>query len=509
MRTIIRSRHIVDGTGSDPFQGFIEFRGPFITRIEHGWDYGPVDETHTNLIRHDEHLVMPGLHDNHVFFSGWMAANAGVDLSQAADADSAAALMAAALAGHPGRPVYAHGWNRDAWSADPGREILDAVSSDVPIVAIDAARSRYWMNDAAVERYGFTENQLSAEARVRLIREMCHDDELVRSSWRKFERLLLSRGVVSCKDIVFDDCDVHLPIRDKLLDVTMAVEPVARRLAPMMLSRYRYRSFGLRTRFGGVKIMVDGVVADGTGDIRGTYVRGPQPVRVDYDAIEADVARLSELGISCCLTAEGDKAIERSAELLARHMNPRVRHSISDMEMVTAHAARIMSESGIVAEIYPQILGLNPSLADSYMPSAIIGENGQSFFHYTHLTDYGVTVTSGTDCPLFIASVPESLLRASRRRFDEGTDRWFPEYAIDQNTLLCSWTRGGSDEPFATRHRGPSRNIMSGSEGRVLRRGSTATFVIFDCDLIHADDDALRRASVLETVIDGTTVYRA
>lgn len=509
MRTIIRSRHIVDGTGSDPFQGFIEFRGPFITRVEHGWDYGPVDEAHTNLIRHDEHFVMPGLHDNHVFFSGWMAANAGIDLSQTSDVDSAAALMAAALADHPGRPVYAHGWSREAWGADPGREILDEVSSTVPLVAIDAARSRYWMNNAAVERYGFMETQLSAEARVRLIREMCHDDELVRSSWRKFERLLLSRGVVSCKDIVFDDCDVHLPIRDKLLDVTMAVEPVARRLDATALSRCRYRSFGPHTRFGGVKIMVDGVVADGTGDIRGTYAHGSRSVCVDYDAIEADVSRLSELGISCCLTAEGDKAIERSAELLARHMNPRVRHSISDMEMVTEHAARIMSEAGIVAEIYPQILGLNPSLAGSYMPSVIAGENGQSFFHYTHLTDYGVIVTSGTDCPLFIASVPESLLRASRRRFDDGTDHWFPEYAMNQNALLRSWTRGGSGKPFADCHRGPSRDVLPGNEGRVLRRGSTATFVIFDRDLINADDDALRRAAVLETVIDGTTVYRA
>lgn len=510
MKTIIRSRHIFDGTGADPFQGFIEFHGPFIARVEHGWDYGPIDDSHTRLIQHDNHLIMPGLHDNHVFFSGWMAANAGIDLSQSTNAHEAVDVIAASIEANPHHPVYAHGWNREAWGADPGRELLDAVSATVPITAIDDARSRYWMNSAAVARYGFTENQLSAETRVRLIREMCHDIELVRSSWQQFEQLLLSRGVVSCKDIVFDDCDVHLPIRDKQLDVTMTIEPVAHRLDTATIPRYRYRSFGPRTRFGGVKIMVDGVVADGTGDIRGTYANGAEPERIDYDAIETEVAYLAERGISCCLTAEGDKAIERSAELLARHMNPQVRHSISDMEMVTDHAAQVMAQAGITAEIYPQILGLNPSLADAYMPTIIAGENGQAFFHYTNLTNNHVVITSGTDCPLFVASVPESLLRASRRRFDNGSERWFPEYAMSQNALLHSWTRGGSSKPSEELNGKPSGEFLPGSgEGRVLRRGSTATFVIFDRDLVSASDDELHEAKVLETFIDGHCAYQA
>ena len=453
---------------------------------------------------------MPGLHDNHVFFSGWMAAHAGLDLAQAQDERQAASIIADWAAAHPGKPVYAHGWNRTAWGADPGRSSLDDVSATVPITAIDDARSRYWMNTAAVERYGFQEDQLSAETRVRLIREMCHDAELVRQSWRRFERLLLSRGVVSCKDIVFDDCDVHLPLADKLLDVTMTIEPVAHRIDKTAVTRYRYHAFGPRTRFGGVKIMVDGVVADGTGDIRGAYANGMTPPKVDYDAIESDVAYLSERGVSCCLTAEGDKAIERSAELLARHMNPRVRHSISDMEMVTDHAAEIMAGAGLTAEIYPQILGLNPSLQESYMPTTIVGEDGAAFFHYTNLTAHDVTLTSGTDCPLFVTDVPEALLRASRRRFDHGDERWFPAYALSQNELLRSWTRGGDSRPSGTLNGRPSGDFLPGSgEGRVLRRGSTATFAIFDRDLLSATDENLHDAHVLETVIDGKTVYRA
>lgn len=509
MTTIIRSRHIFDGTGSDPFQGYLEYSGPFITRIGRGWDYGPI-ETGTRVIRHDEHFIMPGLHDNHVFFSGWMAANAGLDLSGAADAHQAASLIAQRLDRHPGRPVYAHGWNRAQWQSDPGRDALDVLSSDTPIVAIDASRSRYWLNTCASARYGFDEAGLAAETRANLIHEMCSDADLVRQSWRRFQSLMLSRGVVSCKDIVFDDCDVHRFLDDTLLDVTMYVEAVRRPVDVNALARYQHETFGRRTRFGGVKIMVDGVVADSTGDISGAYTNGARPPHVDYDAIEADVARLSDLGVSCCLTAEGDRAIDRCAEILARHTNPRVRHSISDLEMVTDRAARLMAESGVVAEIYPQILGLNASMDDAYMPTSIAGHDGSRFFHYSHLVDHGVTVTSGTDCPLFVADVPDSLLRASRRVFDRGEVTWFPRYAMPQKDLLRSWVRGGGDLPASAAARSGTISALPGSgRGRVLRRGAAASLTVFDRDLMGVGNDELRRARVLQTYVDGDLVFES
>jgi predicted amidohydrolase YtcJ len=509
MRTIIRSRHIFDGTGAQPFKGYLEYRGPFVTRVEHGWDYGP-EGSGTQVIRHDDHLVMPGLHDNHMFFSGWMAANAGLDLSGAADMEQAVQLIAVHLTNHPGKPVYAHGWNREAWGESPDRQSLDGLSASVPITAIDSARSRYWMNTVAVGRYGFNETQLAAEDRARLIHEMCGDRTVVREAWSRFQDLLLSRGVVSCKDIVFDDCDVHRFLTDKLIDVTMYIEAVRHRFDTTMIPRYRYQSFGCRTRFGGVKIMVDGVVADSTGHICGRYANGSATPHVDYDAIEAEVAFFSAHGISCCLTAEGDKAIDKSAQILARHMGGQVRHSISDLEMLTNHAARIMADSGIVAEIYPQILGLNPSWADSYMPKAIAGHDGSGFFHYTHLTDCGVITTSGTDCPLFVASVPESLLRASRRAFDHGDRTWFPQYAMSPMQLLRSWIRGGSSLPAKSPSGVNSVGFLPGAgPGRILRRGSAATLVVFDRDLICANNDELRDARVLQTYIDGDLVYEA
>lgn len=496
MRTIIRSRHIFDGTGTQPFLGYLEIRGPFITRVEHGWDYN-IGE-HDRLVKYDDQFVMPGLHDNHVFFSGWMAAHAGLDLSQTSTPQEALDLIGAWLQNHPGESVYAHGWSHAAWGDAPGRDLLDhatGIPSHVPVVAIDADRTRYWMNTAAVERYGFVEDQLSAESRVRLIHEMTHNASLVRTMWRRFEELLLSRGVVSIKDIVFDNCDVHEAISERLLDTSMVIEAVRGPFDKPLIGRYLKRSFGPRVRFGGVKIMVDGVVADKTGDINGRYVGSSVTPTIDYDAIESDVAYLSERGVSCCLTAEGDRAIERCAALLARHASPKVHHSISDMEMVSDCAARIMGDAGITAEPYPQILGLNPSYDEAYMPNVIEGESGASFFQYTNLVRHRVNVTCGTDCPLFVTSLPESILRASNRAFDDSGRRWFPEYAMPKTVLLEAWTHTG----------GP----VEQDQRRQLKRGNPATYVVFDRDLIAADDNELKQAHVVETVIDGRTAYSA
>ncbi|MCO6559391.1 MAG: amidohydrolase family protein [Bifidobacterium sp.] len=466
------------------------FDGPKLITVEKGWNYGDLDEG-TTIFCDDDNFIMPGIHDNHVFFSGWLSANCGIDLTPFSDFSAAVDLIAQAVAKNPGHPVYAHGWDSESWSAQATRAVLDGVSTTVPITVIDKGRTRYWMNTAAVRRYGFSEGDLSAEKRWRLIREMTSDETIVGDGWHRFQQLLLSRGVVSCKDIVFDDCSVHELIDDHVLDVSMYVESVSEPFDVPALVKARQNTNRKRVRFGGAKVMVDGVVADGTGDIYGDYVAGGAKPSVDYHSIGETVARLSEAGISCCLTAEGDKAIDMSADILSRHHLPGTHHSMSDLEMITERASKVMAKSGITAEIYPQILGLNPSKAQSYMGKTIKGDDGGDFYRYTNLTRSGTTVTCGTDCPLFITSVPDSLFRATRRRFDENDGNWFPEYAMSAPDLLKAWSREGVSE-----------------EQRTLASGKPATFTVFDRDLISADDDALRDAKVIRTVIDGNVAYQ-
>ncbi|NTM35989.1 hydrolase, partial [Enterococcus faecium] len=81
-------------------------------------------------------------------------------------------------------------------------------------------------------------------------------------------------------------------------------------------------------------------------------------------------------------------------------------------EMVTQKTAEKMNEGQVVAEVYPQILGLNQTLEEAYMSTVIKNVSTEDFFNYCRLEESGVTVTSGTDLPLFITDIPESIIRA-------------------------------------------------------------------------------------------------
>ncbi|MBA0927459.1 metal-dependent hydrolase, partial [Escherichia coli] len=102
-------------------------------------------------------------------------------------------------------------------------------------------------------------------------------------------------------------------------------------------ARRRFHSPWLR--FHGFKFMVDGVIADHTGDMIYPYADRPGTNNerpVDYNALRQQVLLADARGFNCCMNAEGDAAIRRCIDIFAecrkRHPQSVVRHSLSDLE---------------------------------------------------------------------------------------------------------------------------------------------------------------------------------
>jgi hypothetical protein len=243
--------------------------------------------------------------------------------------------------------------------------------------------------------------------------------------------------------------------------------------------------------------MVDGVVASQTADVYGTYCSGMDMPMIDYPDINEIVGRLSSAGIPCCLTAEGDKAIEEAARILSSNqkINAIGYNSISDLEMITDEAARQMYENQIVAEMYPQILGLNASIKEGYMDKVIVNQNGEDFFNYKCLVENNVLITSGTDLPLFITDVPDSLLRANYRKFAQTNEQWFLDKGISAEDLLKSWTINGY-----------RANRLE--EYGTIESGKNACLAVFNKNLCTASEVELSDAEVVATYVDGECVYK-
>ncbi|KWX76174.1 metal-dependent hydrolase [Paenibacillus riograndensis] len=459
-------------------------------------------------------FIMPGVHDNHVFFTGYMSMHRGVNLAHAATIDEALQLLRQDAEKRPPKQnVYAYGWSEEGWGQLPGQSLLDEAFPDRAVIAINRTKSYCWMNALAQHKYQFAPDQCSAESRAHLLKDMMQDRELVRQEFLDFARMLAKRGVTSIKDIGFDRHSGLLPVLEELeaagelpLRVHFALEPVLQPLDIPAGLQYKERYQGEFLRFQGYKLMLDGVVADHTGDMLVPYADMPGVTTlrpVDYEAVEAAVQAADSHGIKCCLTAEGDAAIRKAVDILEgcgrRRGDQRIRHSISDLEYPHPDDIRRMGENGIFAEVYAQILLLNPSYEEAYMAAVAGKENESRFYNYKSMLEANVPVTIGTDLPLFLTSVPDSLYAASFRLFPDGSPAggWHPEQGVPAAEVLKAWTINGA------RHNGMEERTGT------LEAGKAADIAVFDRNLLDTTATEIRDAHVILTITAGQITYDA
>lgn len=510
---ILRSDNIFTADSDELFSGYIVIsNGVILAMLSGDEDISPWRGPLTQFRDVGERLVCPGFCDNHTFFTGYMSMHRGVDLSTASDSTVALAQLKSAEQVLPaGKSLYAWGWSTELWGDLPASALLDEAFPHRPVVAINNDKSYCWMNQTAVARYGFTPDACSAEARVHLLTQMLSDVEQVKEELRAFMTMLAMRGITAIKDVCFDDSPVLLEAWSALeanddlsLRVSLVSEPVAAPVNFAFALQARDRFHSDQLRFHGFKFMVDGVIADHTGDMLQPYADQPYTHNkkpVDYPALRRQVLEADRLGFDCCLNAEGDAAIRHCIDIFAEchQRNPaRVRyHSLSDLECPHSDDIVRMAELNLWVEVYAQILLLNASASEAYMRERGGEAKEGQFFDYAALFRAGVVVTIGTDLPLFIPSIPDAMYAACCRHFADGTppEGWFRERGMTRIQLLKAWTINS-----AMQH---GRAAQIGS----LRPGKRADIAVFDRNLLACSDEEVRDARVVLTLMDGRATH--
>lgn len=508
---VISSNTIFSGKDEKPFAGYIAIENNKIVAVGNKADQNLWIGPKTEVYELGDQLVMPGIHDNHVFFTGYMSMNRGVDLSHVSSVDEAVNLLIKQSKSlGPFENLYGFGWDKEGLGCIPEQSPLDEVFPDRPVIVINRTKSWCWMNQKAIDQYHFTPDKCSAEDRAALLKDMLQDRDKVKKEFTRFCKLLAARGVTSIKDIGFDEYPL-LPVlteleeEDKLpLRVHFALEPVLEPINIEIGQIYQKRYHGDHLHFQGYKVMVDGVVGDHTGDMLEPYadLQGVRNLRkVDYQRIEDWVLKADRHGFKCCLTAEGDAAIRQAVSILekCREVNGQrdSRHSISDLEYPHPDDLKRMGENGIFAEVYAQILMLNPSYEESYMADVVGKEKENRFYDYRAMLDTGIIVTAGTDLPLFITNIPESIYAAVKRLFPDGSPvgGWYPERGMPIADLLKAWTINGA------RH-----NFMENKTG-TIEVGKYADIAVFDRNLFETPASELLSAKVILTIANGDIVH--
>ena len=273
-------------------------------------------------------------------------------------------------------------------------------------------------------------------------------------------------------------------------------------------SEWNERFRGPFVRFSGFNRMTDRGVWAGLAEMIDPYedtadagAAGKTVVEEpEWDLIENELRAIDADGFRYSLHCQGDGAVRRTVALYAslprdEHGRLLRRHAITDLENSDPTDLVEFGKLGGICEVYPQILTLDRREDCLSMMRRQIGETRLLHsWNRRGMEDSGCTVCCGTDLPLLIPSLGESIYSACGGYFDDG----LPVNEANVLTLvelLRAWTAGGAYD------------LMREDELGTLEVGKLADICVLDRDVFDIDYRDARDLSVDMTMSDGQIVF--
>lgn len=501
---IIGGGRIFDGTDVTEGPGYVAIAGDRIIEVGAGDGRDKASST-TDYRYYPGALLSPAFHDNHTFLTGTLTDEAGIDLStDRTVSDMLGHLGKDRASARHGEVVVGRGWRgAPTLPSTAAQAELEEVSGAVPTVLLGPDGSAAWLNAAAQNRYGIDRTFPNNEAKALFYRDLAQDDALVETTFRRAAKALASRGVVSVKDIGFDDYLGVLGTLGRLqqsgdfdLRVHFSFQPVTQAPDVEALLAVQATYVAEQLRFHGVKLMTDGILPEGTA-----HVIGNDSPAIDYRTISDTALALDKAGIPVGLNADGDAAVRECLNIfercLAENGTGHRRFSLSDASMVHPQDLPRFGELGVSVEAYSQFLLLFEGLADSFIDGILGPDRSRTFNNFRGLLDAGALVTSGTDLPLLWPSIPDAIFAASYRRFADNQPQagWHPAHGMTRLEVLRTWTSASA--------RACGLETYSG----LLKPGMRADLAVLSEDVLRSPPGTLRDTKVLLTVAGGRVVH--
>ena len=320
---VLRSNCIFDGTGAEPFSGYVVIRDERILQVVQG-DL-PSELAHGSTVYElGNRTICPGFADAHTFFTGWALNYLGVDLSPATDSSQIGQIaLTYANSLPPEKPVWGHGW--DPTIVTGGPQNLDRVFPDRPAVLFAAGAETFWINSAAIQRYGFDNSADCNEVFWRLMEEFLADHTFSKPLFQHYMQMLNRRGVTSVKEIGYDTFSTFPEVLEQLerdnamtLRVHFMSQPVKEGANLDYARRMRQRFQGEFVRFSGFNRMTDGSISQMCGYLKQPYRCAPDTQcaqEIDWALIEREVLQADAEGFRFSLNAQGDAAVARVLDI--------------------------------------------------------------------------------------------------------------------------------------------------------------------------------------------------
>jgi predicted amidohydrolase YtcJ len=475
----------------------------------------------------DGRFVMPGFIDNHVHFFSGGAALASVDLRDAATRDVFVTRIADYAAKLPsGRWVLNGNWDHTLWGGElPHRDWIDANTGDTPVFVTRLDGHMGLANSAALVLAGVT-----AATEAPAGGEIVHDETGEPTGILKDNAMNLVFAAIP-EPTSAEMLDMFSLAQDHALSLgltqvhAVTANPsewsrlehlrTARRDGLMKIRVHAYLPLAHwetmtnvvgeaghgdeLLRWGGLKGFVDGSLGSATAWFHQPFIDDPDnsgfPL-ADPAELESLVRNADTAGRRLAIHAIGDRAIDRLIDIFESTAGDDIadrRYRIEHFQHPDEDAIRRAAASGIIASMQPY-----HAIDDGRWLEKVIGpERARTTYAFRSILDAGGILTFGSDWPVAPLSPLEGIHAAVTRRTPDGANPngWQPQEKLTVDEALTAYTRMNA---YA---------VFEDHVGGTLELGKRADLVVLSADPRAVDPEAIRGIEVLETVIDGVTVY--
>ncbi len=501
-------------------------------------------------------FAMPGFNDAHTHIAGAGQQHLTVDLTGSASLAEMLSRIRAyvadpAVAATPTSWINGGGWDHTLWPGKklPTRADLDAVTGAHPAVFERVDGHILVANSAALKAAGITaatpsppggqiDHDPSGEPSG-ILREdsaMALVDSKIPPPTNDIRRRALqfsiadalAHGVTSIQD--FSDYDDFLVLEEMEHAHTLHIR-VSEWLAfatPIEVLKQRRASHDPDDpllHLGMLKAFMDGSLGSRTAALEDPYsddpgnsglLRFPDQAKLNQMASERAAA-----GFQLGFHAIGDRANEvaldafQAAELVARAPGQppapadpgaaivtsvpaattpaQLRFRIEHAQVVEAEDFDRFAKLGVIASMQPSHL-----LTDMNWAAARLGPDRTPLsYTWKSFLDHGVTLAFGTDYPVESINPFRGLYAAVTRQNEAGTATYQPQEKITIAEALYAYTQASAFAEFREHEKGR------------LEPGFLADLVVLDRDPTKASPQELLHTKVLQTIVNGETVYAA
>jgi predicted amidohydrolase YtcJ len=490
----------------------------------------------TRVVRLHGQTLLPGFIDAHVHpIDGGMARSL-CDLHDLVGADAYLAAVSNYATAHRERPwITGGGWSLATFpGGTPGKELLDRLVPDRPVILHNRDGHGAWVNSAALalaridhltpdpvdgriqrDAEGEPSGMLQEGAMDLVERHVPPPSNAERlAGLREGQHHLHSLGITGWQDALVrpDGLAAYLALAAsgaltarvvlaQLWDSHAGLEQIDR----LVEARASAAADGLNA--GSVKFFVDGIIENGTAvmvepyldpDGRPTDNHGIPMIQPEL--LERAVVELDRLGFQCHFHAIGDGAVRMALDAVEAALRANGaadhRHHLAHIETVHPDDVGRFASLGAVANMQPFWAMHEAQMRDLRIP--VLGPDRARWqFPFRSLLDAGARLAGGSDWPV---TTPNPLLEmevaVTRTDTDNRDgDALSPEERLDLDAALAAFTVGSAYV-----------NHVDADAGSI-EVGKRADLVILDRDIRSPDAGPLGEARVLATFVGGETVW--